>query len=75
MPRSSRLPARFPVDTKYVLEARGDYVRRYVEFPDGHTVELKPRKALTCDCADQTLVPAIGAGNRRRKSGRLAAVA
>jgi hypothetical protein len=65
MPRSNRLPARFPIDTKYVLEARGDYVRRYVEFPDGHTVELKPRKARTCDCADQRLVPEIGVGSRR----------
>jgi hypothetical protein len=75
MPRSSRLPVRFPVDTKYVLEARGDYVRRYVEFPDGHTVELKPRKAATCDCADRTLVPAMDAGRSKRKSRRLAAVA
>ena len=69
MPRSSRLPARFPVDTKYVLEARGDQVRRYVEFPDGHTVELKPRKALTCLCVDSALVPPmrLAADLRRRK--------
>lgn len=73
MPRSSRLPTRFPVDTKYVLEARGDYVRRYVEFPDGRTVELKPRKAQTCLCADSALVPPMEAG--KRKSRRLAAVA
>ena len=73
MPRSSRLPARFPVDTKYVLEARGHYVRRYIEFPDGHTVELKSRKALSCHCADSVLVPAMDAGKRKHK--RLAAVA
>jgi hypothetical protein len=75
MPRSGRLPARFPADTKYVLEARGDYVRRYVEFPDGHTVELKPRKALTCLCADSALVPPMDTGKSKRKSRRLAAVA
>jgi hypothetical protein len=74
MPRSSRLPARFPVDTKYVLEARGDYVRRYVEFPDGHTVELNPRKALTCLCADSALVPPVDAGKSKRRS-KFAAVA
>jgi len=45
-----RLPERFPADTKYVLEARGPFVRRYVEFPDGRTVELAPRKAQTCRC-------------------------
>jgi hypothetical protein len=79
MPRSSRLPARFPVDTKYVVEARGDHVRRYVEFPDGHTMELTPRKALTCLCADSALVPPLDAGKSasKRKSGKntLAAIA
>ena len=75
MPRLNRLPARFPADTKYVVEAHGAVVHRFIEYPDGHTVELKPRKALTCDCADQTLVPAMDAGESRRKSRRLAAVA
>lgn len=50
MPRLTRLPENFPPDTKYVLEARGRLVRRYVEFPDGHIVELPPRTALTCRC-------------------------
>jgi hypothetical protein len=45
-----RLPERFPADTKYVLEARGPFVRRYVEFPDGRTLELAPRKAQRCRC-------------------------
>lgn len=75
MPRFNSLPARFPADTKYVLEARGSLVHRFIEYPDGHVVELKPRKAATCDCADRTLVPAMDAGKSKRKSRRLAAVA
>ena len=69
MPRSSRLPARFPVDTKYVLEARGHMVRRFIEFPDGRKMELKPRKAATCHCTDSALVPPMHpvANTRRRK--------
>lgn len=46
----THLPKRFPADTKYVLEARGPLVRRYLEFPDGRTVELAPRKAQVCRC-------------------------
>jgi len=75
MHRLTRLPARFPANTKYVLEARGPLVRRYVEFPDGRRIELSPRKAVTCDCAEHTLVPAMRslAGGKRRK--RLAVAA
>jgi hypothetical protein len=49
-PRS--LPSRFPVGTKYVLEAWGQYVRRYIEDPDGHRRRLATRKALTCHCLE-----------------------
>jgi hypothetical protein len=48
--RLTPLPNRFPEDTKYVLEAHGPLVRRYIEFPDGRKLELEPRKALTCRC-------------------------
>jgi hypothetical protein len=41
----SRLPARFPDGTKYVLEGRGLFVQRYIEFPNGHRVQLARRKA------------------------------
>ena len=51
MPISSRLPARFPVGTKYVLEGRGQFVRRYIEFPNGRRVQLPTRKALSCTWA------------------------
>jgi hypothetical protein len=50
MRRVTHLPECFPENTKYVLEARGGLVRRYVEFPDGNRLELAPRKALTCRC-------------------------
>ncbi len=50
MHRLTRLPARFPANTKYVLESRGPWVRRYIEFLDGRAVELNPRKAQTYHC-------------------------
>ena len=44
MPSSTHLPTRFPVGSKYVLEGRRFFVRRYIEFPDGHRVQLPTRK-------------------------------
>ena len=44
------LPARFPIGTKYVLDGRGPFVRRYIEFPNGRRVQLATRKALSCTC-------------------------
>jgi hypothetical protein len=36
-----RLPSRFPVGTRYVIEGRGGRIRlRYLEFPDGRKVDL-----------------------------------
>jgi hypothetical protein len=49
----SRLPKHLPAGTKYVLEARGPWVRRFVEWPDGHRLELDPRKSLRCRCLAQ----------------------
>jgi hypothetical protein len=46
----TRLPARFPIDTKYVLEGCGPFVRRYIEFPNGRRIQLATRKALSCTC-------------------------
>jgi hypothetical protein len=58
MPRASRLPTRFPTGTKYVLEGRGPFVRRYVEFPNGRRIKLATRKALSCTEREQiTIVP------------------
>jgi hypothetical protein len=47
----SRLPVRFPTGAKYVLESRGQFVRRYIELPNGRRVQLARRKALFCACA------------------------
>lgn len=54
----NRIPDRFPVGTKYVVEGRRDtsgaqVFVRYIEFPDGRHVDL----------ADAVLEPA---GRRRR---------
>jgi hypothetical protein len=46
-----RLPAHFPIGTKYVLEGRGPFVRRYIEFPNGRKIQLATRKASSCSCA------------------------
>ena len=43
----SRLPVRFPTGTKYVLESRGPFVQRYIEFPNGRKVQLARYCALT----------------------------
>jgi hypothetical protein len=44
------LPKHIPPGTKYVVEARGVLVRRFLEFPDGRILELAPRKAQSCRC-------------------------
>ena len=47
--RSSRLPTRFPVGTKFVIEGRPggkgkmQVFSRYLEFPDGTTIRLPKR--------------------------------
>jgi hypothetical protein len=81
MRNSTRTLMRFPVGSKYVLEGRGPFVRRYVEFPDGRTVQLATRKALSCKCAAKqriSLVPdqsaaAISAPSLRKKLARILA--
>ncbi len=40
--RLSRLPSRFPVGTKFVVEGRAGDVKRYLEFPDGTKIKLPP---------------------------------
>jgi hypothetical protein len=60
VPSASHLPTRFPIGTKYVLESRGPFVRRYVEFPNGRRIKLAIRKALPCVGAEReqtTIVP------------------
>jgi hypothetical protein len=73
MRKSKRLPTRFPVGTKYVLEGRGALVSRHIEFPDGRRLELAPRASATCICLERetSVVPAIDADRappRRRRA-------
>ena len=55
-----RLPSRFPIGTRYVIEGRGGgdgrlrILLRYLEFPDVRHVDL----------------PVDGTRSRRRRSGR-----
>ncbi len=70
MSTAARLPARCPVGTKYVLEGRGQFVHRYVEFPNGRKVQLEMREAQTCTCAAISIVPGMNAehaGSKPRK--------
>jgi hypothetical protein len=55
-----RLPARFPVGTRYVIERRAGLISlRYLEFPDGRKVDLP-----------SDLAPRAAASARRRRLGR-----
>jgi len=59
----NRLPSRFPVGTRYVIEGRGGSIRlRYLEFPDGRKVDLP------ADLAARSKARA-GAGRRRKTRG------
>jgi hypothetical protein len=64
--RKSGLPKRFPKGSKYVLEADGDYVRRYVECPDGRKVRLPKRKQIAChaNLQDISIIPASDAQDK-----------
>ena len=62
---ADRLPNRFPVGTRYVIEGRGGEGRlhihlRYLEFPDGRQMELPVD--LPADLAKRT---------RTRRRGRV----
>jgi hypothetical protein len=45
----------FAAGTKYVLESRGPFVRRYIEFPNGNRIQLSTRRAMTCKCAERLI--------------------
>jgi hypothetical protein len=63
----SRLPTRFPLGTKFVIEARprgrGQIVTRHVEFPDGTLVRL-PKQPATIVAGEAAPAP------RRRRIRR-----
>jgi hypothetical protein len=67
MSKSSHLPERFPTGTKYVLEAHGPLVRRYVEFPNGSRISLSTRKKGR---RDVSIVPVDNADPEVKRTGR-----
>jgi hypothetical protein len=42
MVSSLKLPSRFPVGTKFVVEGKGRVYSRHIEFPDGTFLPLPP---------------------------------
>jgi len=53
-----RLPKRLPEGTKYVVESAGQFVRRFVELPNGRKIPLSTRKAHPCACGERiSIVP------------------
>jgi hypothetical protein len=62
--QADRLPSRFPVGTRYVVEGRSGgggrlhIHSRYLEFPDGRLVELP------LDLAERTRARRLGAPRR-----------
>lgn len=68
--RSTRLPSRFPVGTKFVIESRhsgeGHVYSRHLEFPDGTKLPLPTRKAP----AQQKPVDPKGPSVPRRRAPR-----
>jgi len=43
-----RMPKRLPGGTKYVVESAGQFVRRFVELPNGRKIPLSTRTAQPC---------------------------
>ena len=53
-----RLPKRLPEGTKYVVESAGQFVRRFVELPNGRKIPLPSRKTQPCACGERiSIVP------------------
>ena len=57
MANLSRLPSRFPVGTKFVIEGRpgktGQTFTRHLEFPDGTTMSLPARRVTRASATRQ----------------------
>ena len=56
---TTRLPARFPVGTKFVIEGRaGGDLSRFIEFPDGTKLRLPKRPAASAPAGRRTRIKA-----------------
>ena len=64
----SRLPNRFPVGTRYVMEGREGRIRlRYLEFPGGRKVGLPADPAVRTGSRTGAAKPGTGRGRARKK--------
>lgn len=74
--RSTRLPTRFPVGTKFVIESghRGEgqepVYSRYLEFPDGTFLALPARAAPKQHTPIEPKVAAVPRRRNRRQRAR-----
>jgi hypothetical protein len=50
-----KLPRRFPDGSKYIVEACGAVVKRYVELPTGRRIRLRSRRAQECKCLEGSI--------------------
>jgi len=66
---SDRLPQRFPVGSKYVVESHGSVLNRFVEFPNGRTVMLTKRVALSCTTRSGTRIKKPARQPRAKREG------
>ena len=58
----SRLPSRFPVGTRYVIEGQDGRIHlQYLEFPDGRQIQLQTDRAASR--------PAMRRRQRQKASG------
>jgi hypothetical protein len=65
---ASRLPDRFPVGTRYVIEGRaGRICLRYLEFPDGRKVDLPADLAARTKARNAAARRRGGRGLTRKK--------
>ena len=56
---ANRLPARFPVGAKFVIEGRaGGEVSRFIEFPDGTKLRLPKRPSASAPAGRRTRIKA-----------------
>lgn len=56
---ANRLPARFPVGTKFFIEGcAGGEVSRFIEFPDGTKLRLPKRPSASAPAGRRTRIKA-----------------
>jgi len=69
MASTQKLPSRFPVGTKFVIEGKGQVYRRHIEFPDGTFVPL-PARQMPAELQPKAPISRRqSAGRRRNRKG------